>query len=183
MVLHCTQVTQLCVLAYPVFPNALSVAIAFAKHTGWRPKAGMLGRLMLTRMPRAGSEQPSQQVTPAATSAAAAAAGSSETSAEAAAAGEANAGSGRSTRASARRQQQTTVLGGAGGLISVCGTQDAPPSSAAAAAAGCEVHSYADCEDDDELVPEMPEAVADLLSDVQSGRIAAATLIIQAAEQ
>jgi hypothetical protein len=180
-VLMCnTQVTQLGVLAYPVFPNALGVAIAFAKHTGWRPKAGMLGR-MLTRMPRAGSEQPLQQSATDATSAAAAAAGSSDASAAAAAAGAEVAGGGRSTRASARRQQQKTVLGGAGGLISVQGTQDAPSSSAAAA--GCEVRSYADCEDDDELGPEMPGSVADMLSDVQAGRIAAATLILQAAEQ
>jgi hypothetical protein len=69
-------------------------------------------------------------------------------------------------------------------LLSVKGsTNDAPSSSAAAAAAGCGLHSYPDCEDDDELGPEMPEAVADMLSDVQSGRIAAATLILQAAEQ
>jgi hypothetical protein len=58
-------------------------------------------------------------------------------------------------------------LGGAGGLISVQGAHDAPSSSAAtAAAAGCEVCSYADCEDDDEVGPEMPGSVADMLSDV-----------------
>jgi hypothetical protein len=73
-------------------------------------------------------------------------------------------------------------LGGAGGLVTVKGTQDASAGTAAAAAAGREVH-YTDGEYDDEVRPEMPEAVADMLSDVQSGRIAAATLILQAAEQ
>jgi hypothetical protein len=137
-------------------------------------------------VPKPGSEQQQQNGGDAAPAAAAAAGGSDTSAAAAAAAMDGSAGRTRSTRHSTRQQQQRTVLGGAGGLVTVKigSTLDMSAGAAAAvvAAPGCEVQ-YEEHEDDEEVGLELPETVADMLSDVQSGRIAAAALILQAAEQ
>lgn len=204
------QVAKLRVLAYPIFPNVLGLAVAFAKHIGWRPKAGVMARSALTRVPRA--EQQQQPIGSSAQAAAAASDsvhdGRDAASKVAAAVGAGTAaGSGRSastTRAAAR--QRSSAVGCPRGVSrSVSSTEVTDMKGAAPAASGYSQgsqqqqlvaeHGCSGCttaaaagaslfyEDDDEVGPEMPDAVADMLTDVQSGRLAAATLILQATEQ
>eukprot|EP00775_Hariotina_reticulata_P003831 gene3831-4088_t len=52
-----TQAAQLVVLSYPLVPNALGMAVGYAKATGWRPTGGLLAHSCVTRLPAAAARQ------------------------------------------------------------------------------------------------------------------------------